>query len=173
MLRHLYDIGIKGKNEEFIAYRILMLLHGRNSSDLNIYVGQLTPEQKQSKAVQHALDVQRALANGNYHALFELYQNAENMGAYIMDHFVERERIRALLCMTKAYQRLPLSMIARELAWDTPTEACEFLNEHGVACFANPNASDKEKELLCKQAAPSLTQAFEGMFRRVQIKGAV
>lgn len=27
---NLYDLGIPGKVEEFTAYRILMLLHGRN-----------------------------------------------------------------------------------------------------------------------------------------------
>jgi SAC3 family protein LENG8/THP3 len=52
--------------------------------------------------VKHALAVQRALAIGNYHAFFDLYLNAPNMGAYIMDHFVDRERLRALLVMTKA-----------------------------------------------------------------------
>jgi hypothetical protein len=65
-------------------------------------VSQLTPKQKASSAVKHALAVQRALALGNYHAFFELYLNAPNMGAYIMDHFVDRERLRALLVMTKA-----------------------------------------------------------------------
>ncbi|KAI0033678.1 SAC3/GANP/Nin1/mts3/eIF-3 p25 family-domain-containing protein [Vararia minispora EC-137] len=173
MLRQLYDMGIKGKNDEFTAYRILMLLHGRNSSELNLYVGQLTPEQKGSKPVRHALAVQRALAIGNYHALFELYLNAENMGAYIMDHFVERERIRALLCISRSYQKLPLTVIMQELAWDSTREVYEFLVKHGAACFANPNALDDDKELACKQAAPALQKAFEEKFRRVQIKGAV
>jgi hypothetical protein len=31
-LKTLYDLGIPGKIEEFTAYRILMLLHGRNRS---------------------------------------------------------------------------------------------------------------------------------------------
>jgi len=31
-LKVLYDLGIPGKVEEFTAYRILMLLHGRNRS---------------------------------------------------------------------------------------------------------------------------------------------
>ena len=31
-LRTLYELGIPGKVEEFTAYRILMLLHGRNRS---------------------------------------------------------------------------------------------------------------------------------------------
>ena len=64
-------------------------------------------------------------------------------------------------------------MITRELAWDTHKEACDFLSEHGVACFANPNAADEDKVLLCKQAAPVLAQCVEQLFRRVQIKGAV
>ena len=33
-LKTLYEIGIPGKIEEFTAYRILMLLHGRNRSGL-------------------------------------------------------------------------------------------------------------------------------------------
>jgi hypothetical protein len=31
-LKTLYELGIPGKVEEFTAYRILMLLHGRNKS---------------------------------------------------------------------------------------------------------------------------------------------
>lgn len=75
---------------------------------MNIYVGQLTPQQKADDAVKHALNVQRAMAMGNYHAFFELYLSAPNMGAYIMDQFVDRERARALLVITKAYVSTPL-----------------------------------------------------------------
>jgi hypothetical protein len=32
MLKGLYDLGIPGKEEEFTAYHILMLIHGRNRS---------------------------------------------------------------------------------------------------------------------------------------------
>lgn len=120
-LKALYELGIPGNTEEFTAYRILLLLHGRNRSglwsgtfahseiaywpsllELNLYVSQLTSKQKASSAVKHALAIQRALAIGNYHAFFDLYLNAPNMGAYIVDHFVDRERVRALLIMTKA-----------------------------------------------------------------------
>ncbi len=31
-LKGLYELGIPGNDEEFTAYRILMLLHGRNRS---------------------------------------------------------------------------------------------------------------------------------------------
>ena len=53
--------------------------------------------------MQHALNVQRALALGNYHRLMRLYEEAPNMSAYIMDHFIPRERARALICITRAY----------------------------------------------------------------------
>jgi hypothetical protein len=80
--------------------------------ELNLYVSQLTHKQKTSSAVKHALAVQRALALGNYHAFFELYLNAPNMGAYIMDHFVDRERLRALLVMTKSCVHQVLLILA-------------------------------------------------------------
>lgn len=118
-LKTLYELGVPGNVEEFTAYRILMLLHGRNHSgmsplnrplsvltncaDLNLYVGQLTPRQKVNPAVNHALRVQRAISMGNYFSLFELYNTAPNMGAYIMDHFVDRERVKALMVIAKAY----------------------------------------------------------------------
>ncbi|EIW79201.1 hypothetical protein CONPUDRAFT_127098 [Coniophora puteana RWD-64-598 SS2] len=172
-LKTLYDLGIPGKLEEFTAYRILMLLHGRNKSELNLYVGQLTPRQKADGAVKHALQVQRALALGNYHALFDLYLNAPNMGAYIMDHFIERERLRALMIMSKAYRTLALSHIQQELAFDSLTEAREFLATHRSAVFTKPNDADKDKILDCKAAAPLLLAAYEEKIRKVQIKGAI
>jgi hypothetical protein len=52
--------------------------------------------------VQHALKVQTALATSNYHAFFVLFNEAPNMGAYMMDHFVPRERVAALATMSKA-----------------------------------------------------------------------
>jgi len=129
MLSSLYDLGLGAKNrDEFAAYRILMFLHGLNRSggflgtqvlrwtdclrsplDLNLFVGQLTSQQKSNPCVLHALNVQRALSMGNYHLFFSLYNTVPNMGGYIMDHFVERERIRALLVMTKSY--VPPNMV--------------------------------------------------------------
>ncbi|KAH9933307.1 SAC3/GANP/Nin1/mts3/eIF-3 p25 family-domain-containing protein [Fomitopsis serialis] len=173
MLRNLYELGIPGKVEEFTAYRILMLLHGRNRSDMNLYVGQLTDKQKADPAVRHALDVQRALAMGNYHRLFDLYLNAPNMGAYIMDHFIDRERVRALIVMTKAYRTLPLSFVQNELAFDGLAQAREFLTEHRAGIFQNPDAPDAEKILDCKPAGAPLAQVLEEKYRKVQIKGAV
>ena len=34
MLRHLYDLGLPGNFHEFLAYRILSMVHGRNKSGM-------------------------------------------------------------------------------------------------------------------------------------------
>ncbi|TFK25588.1 hypothetical protein FA15DRAFT_590095 [Coprinopsis marcescibilis] len=172
-LRILYELGIPGKVEEFTAYRILMLLHGRNRSELNLYVGQLTPQQKASPAVGHALGVQRALATGNYHSLFKLYLTAPNMGAYIMDHFIDRERARALLVITKSYMKIPLAFVQDELAFEELEEARTFLSTHGAAVFVDPKHPDSQKVLDCRQAHPKLQQVFDDKYRKVMIKGAI
>lgn len=172
-LKMLYELGIPGKVEEFAAYRILMLLHGRNRSELNIYVGQLTTKQKADPAVAHALNVQRALAMGNYHSLFELYVNAPNMGAYIMDHFIPRERARALLVITKAYMKISLEFIQNELAFDTLEEARVFLNSHNSDGFVNAMVPDNQKVLDCRPVHPKLLQSYEEKYRKIIIKGAI
>ena len=161
-------------------------------AELNLYVSQLTSKQKASAAVKHALAVQRALALGNYHAFFEYYLNAPNMGAYIMDHFVDRERLRALLVMTKAcvrqpslmpitdaifwecrYQRISLAFVHQELAFDSVTHVREFLMSHRAAHFINPNSPDAEKVLDCKGVSTELPAVLEEKYSRVQIKGAI
>lgn len=172
-LKNLYDLGIPGKHEEFTAYRILMLLHGRNKSELNLYVGTLTPRQKRDPAVQHALQVQRAISMGNYHALFEMYFNAPNMGAYIMDYFIDRERTRALMTMTKAYRTITVCFIQNELGFESVSDTLKFLGTHGSAFFVNPNALDRDKTVECKSAAPQLAQVYEEKYRKVGIKGAI
>ncbi|KAF7294508.1 PCI domain-containing protein [Mycena kentingensis (nom. inval.)] len=172
-LKTLYDLGLPGRVEEFTAYRILMLLHGRNRAELNLYVGQLTPRLKADPAVQHALRVQRALATGNYHALFELYSSSPNMGAYIMDHFVGRERARALMVITKAYKTVPLTFIHQELAFESYLQANKFLAEHSAAQYTNPNSTDADKTLDCRAAGANLAQTFEAKYRKVQISGAI
>ncbi|KAJ3865892.1 SAC3/GANP/Nin1/mts3/eIF-3 p25 family-domain-containing protein [Lentinula novae-zelandiae] len=172
-LKTLYELGIPGKVEEFTGYRILMLLHGRNRSELNLYVGQLTPRQKADPAVRHALDVQRSLSMGNYHALFLLYLNAPNMGAYIMDHFIPRERVKALMVITKAYRTISLSFIQNELGFDDLDSTIKFLEEHKGAHFTNPTSSNSQKIVECKSAATFLGQVYEEKYRKVGIRGAV
>jgi hypothetical protein len=71
-------------------------------------LAQLTPSEKSDPGVHHALQVHAALATSNYVRFFRLFNNAPNMSGYILDHFVERERMSALTIMSKAYVPLYL-----------------------------------------------------------------
>jgi hypothetical protein len=56
----------------------------------------------QPPCVQHALMVRCSLAKQNYSQFFKLYEDAPNMGGYLMDQFVGRERVEALIIACKA-----------------------------------------------------------------------
>ena len=126
-LRELYRLGIPGREYEFIAYRILYLQYAQNHSgkcvrcdflvcrrstflrlshrfatDINALLKHLTPVQKNDPAISHALKVRSSMATGNYHRFFKLYLDAPNMGGYLIDKFVDRERIAALKAICKA-----------------------------------------------------------------------
>lgn len=101
-LRALYKAGLKGNAIEFKAYRILYFIHTANRTALNDAIADLTTAEKEERPIKHALDVRSALALGNYHKFFQLYLDVPNMGAYLMDMFIKRERLAALANMCKA-----------------------------------------------------------------------
>lgn len=102
-LKALYLQKLGGHPGEFLAYRILYFVYTCNKSDMNDLLAELTPADKAQDAVKHALEVRSSLALGNYHKFFRLYLQAPNMGAYLMDMFIERERLHALANISRAY----------------------------------------------------------------------
>ena len=109
-LRALYSQNLGGHPVEFKAYRVLYFIHTCNRTDMNDVLADLTPAEKKKPAIKHALDARSALALGNYHKFFQLYLSTPNMGAYLMDMFVGRERLVALcnicisyVCPCRAY----------------------------------------------------------------------
>lgn len=101
-LRVLYKQRLGGNPTEFKAYRILYFIYTRNWTAMNDALADVTAEDKKDVAVKHALDVRSALALGNYHRFFLLYLDTPNMGAYLMDMFVNRERLSALSAICRA-----------------------------------------------------------------------
>jgi hypothetical protein len=102
-LRALYQQNIGGHPEEFKAYRILYFIHTCNRTDMNDVLADLTPAEKKTPAIKNALEARSSLALGNYHRFFQLYLETPNMGAYLMDMFIVRERLAALANICKAY----------------------------------------------------------------------
>ena len=79
---------------------------GVDGEEINELLATLSQEEKNNESVAHALAVRQALAARNYHRLFRLYNSAPNMGGYLMDFFVERERVAAICIICKAYSPL-------------------------------------------------------------------
>lgn len=82
--------------------QVLTEVGGSFLSELNNTLAELTPDQYRDRSVSHALAVRLAVSQGNYTKLFRLFNAAPKMGAYVMDHFVPRERVSALVTMCKA-----------------------------------------------------------------------
>lgn len=101
-LMALYKLGLKGNPNEFKAYRILYFIHTANRLALNDALADLTTAEKSEPSIKHALEVRSALAMGNYHRFFQLYQDPPVLGGYLMDLFVGRERLAALCNVCKA-----------------------------------------------------------------------
>ncbi|KAL4803957.1 SAC3/GANP/Nin1/mts3/eIF-3 p25 family-domain-containing protein [Aspergillus unguis] len=130
-LRALHAQQLGGHPTEFKAYRILYFIHTRNWTAMNGALADLTSADKQSEAVKHALDVRSALALGNYHRFFQLYLDTPNMGAYLMDMFVDRERLSALTAICKAYKPdVKIRFITEELGFESDEQSARFILDH-------------------------------------------
>lgn len=101
-LRSLYKQKLGGHPAEFLAYRILYFIYTCNYTDMNHVLSELTVADRQQPAVRHALETRSALALGNQHRFFQLYNETPNMGSYLMDMFLFRERMAALASICRA-----------------------------------------------------------------------
>ncbi|KAJ8657382.1 hypothetical protein O0I10_006937 [Lichtheimia ornata] len=167
-LKSLYKKGIEGNENEFTAYRILYFLHTRNWSDINSEMAGISIESKEDPNVRHALQVRSSIATNNYHRFFHLYIHAPNMGGYLMDQFVERERAQALMILCKAFRpSLKLSFIAKELAFDNLEQLEKFLKEHKAW---HVTGKGEDVALDTKTASANLAESAK-RYKKIDIKG--
>ncbi|KAK0746497.1 SAC3/GANP/Nin1/mts3/eIF-3 p25 family-domain-containing protein [Schizothecium vesticola] len=171
-LKALYQQGIKGKPLEFKAYRILYFIHTANRTALNDVLADLTTAEKSERAIKHALGVRSALALGNYHRFFQLYNDTPNMGAYLMDMFVARERLAALCNICKAYKPdVPLRFITDELLFESDADAAQFILDHGGENLLEDR--NGTVVVLTGKASNIFEPARAAAFGRVDIKGQI
>ncbi|KAL1393166.1 SAC3/GANP/Nin1/mts3/eIF-3 p25 family-domain-containing protein [Phyllosticta capitalensis] len=171
-LRALYALNLGGHPAEFLAYRILYFIYTQNRTDMNEVLADLTSADKSQPAVKHALDVRSALALGNYHKFFRLYLDTPNMGAYLMDMFIERERLAALANLCKAYKpHLNIRFLTDELGFDSFQDCLQFICDRG----AQEHLEQKSDDVVIFHTNPVSAQLFAQAkavaFRRVDLKG--
>ncbi|BGP17664.1 hypothetical protein JCM10213_004648 [Rhodosporidiobolus nylandii] len=171
-LRQLYRLGLHGHPMEFLGYRILYLLFSRNRAELNSTLAELTPDETRDASVAHALAVRLAVSQGNYTKFFRLFNAAPKMGAYVMDHFVARERVTALVTMCKAYMQIPLQLVASQLAFDSDQEAHDFLESQQAAIYKDSNAAVADRVVDCKVALKPLLEVL-AQAQKADLKGQI
>lgn len=115
---------------------------------MNSLMAQMAPEQRKDEAVKHALATRSALVVGNYCAFFRLYRDAPNMGAYLMDYYVKRERLTALSCICRAYRPLLQTVyLSEQLAFENVQSCVDFLTEAGASLLENNTVLDCKASL--------------------------
>lgn len=172
-LKQLYAQEIDGQHKEFLAYRILYLVHTQNRTEISHLLETMNEESRQSPAVRHALRVNEAMACGDYHRLFRLYANAPNMGGYVMDCFITRERLYALSAICRAYRpAISLDFVSKELGFQETDDCIEFLNDFGVQP-AHGSGDSESLKLQTKESFPKLETARQNAFKKVDIKGQI
>lgn len=178
-LQKLYrEIPGAGHPCEFKAYRILYLLYTCNQTDMGDILASLTKTEKADKAITHALAVRSTLALRNYHRFFRLYLDCPNMGAYLMDSFIERERLAAMENICKAYRvYVDLRFLTEELGFESDNECAQFLTTHGAGDLLEEKKDSNGRPVgvrfNCPPARAIFSQAKETAFRKVDIKGQI
>ncbi|CAK7263993.1 hypothetical protein SEPCBS119000_000773 [Sporothrix epigloea] len=168
-LMALYQQGLKGNPIEFKAYRVLYFIHTVNQAALNNAMADLTPAEKKEEPIRHALQVRSALALGNYHRFFQLYLATPNMGAYLMDMFVARERLVALCSICKAYKPdVRLRYITEELGFESDIDAAQFIIDHKAQELLEER--DDHIAFLSAKGFQKFNDAREAAFRRIKAR---
>ena len=118
------------------------------SIDLIRTISSLTPEQKQHPNIKHALEIRACTARADYQTFFRLYYAAPDMSAYLLDKFVDRERVRAMLILCRAFRpTLSIDYLARTLGFLVPTS---YTLENGELQVKEPKKYKKGKKLCVK-----------------------
>jgi len=112
---------------------------------------------------------------GNYHRFFRLYLDTPNMGAYLMDMFVTRERLLALSNICRAYKpHVKLRFITEELGFEGDNEAYHFILEHSPDLLEERSIGDEEAIFfLTGKAGTIFETAKTEAFRKVDLKGQI
>ncbi|KAF1960526.1 hypothetical protein CC80DRAFT_513383 [Byssothecium circinans] len=175
-LKALYLQKLGGNPAEFTAYRILYIVYTCNKTDMNDMLAELTAADKVQPWIKHALDVRSSLALGNYHRFFQLYLDTPNMGSYLIDMFIERERLHALANISRAYMTVALRFLTDELSFDNDDACREFLISIGAQHLFDQK-TDENGKLQTRIKMKEGSALFDGLrqtaFRKVDIKGQI
>ena len=112
----------------------------------------LTPEEKLTEPVAHALKTRNALVQSNYGRFFKLYHQAPGKGTALIDVFIDKIRIQCLQKLVVGFiaTNIELNYLANLLAFNSADELEQFLLDLGKYRKASQSLIH-----LCVQAVSS------------------
>jgi len=130
-LQELYDIGLKGHEQEFISYKILYLVLTDMKFEIGNCLEKLTDKQKKNSHIKHSLLMRKAYSSDNYVKFFSLYKSSNNMTPYLIDIFIDKIRLRALKILIKAniVTGISTKLVQKILAFDDKDDTQQFLEK--------------------------------------------
>jgi SAC3 family protein LENG8/THP3 len=156
----LYNNGLNGHNIEFLAYRIIYTILQGIKYDMENLLIDVHKMEKKSKIISknleisHALKVMKAINANNYFEFFNLYKIAPNMGSYLIEPFLPRLRIKALLvCATGYFTEANVGFLWDKLAFEKEECFIKFLEENNVVL------SGDRKRILFKESLSILNNS--------------
>lgn len=142
---------------EFLAYRILYAIYSGSLLDVRLMLRaslqNTYPDlylsmkhQHVTNEVQHALQVVKAVAMNDYHRFSNLYMNAPNFGAYIMDLFAPRIQSHTVQVMASAYRPgIPIAFISEEIAMERFANLSETSHSRSSKVIGSNDAQDTKE----------------------------
>ena len=150
MLMELYE-SCEGNVSEFTAYRVLYGILVRDFADIDQCLACIPHELRENPEIKHAMKIYVSWLTHDYSTFFNLYISTPNMGGYLIDMFVQRERLSALKVITNAYRpAVSIEYITRILAFQDRDECVGFLTSISAVLTANGDNLD------CKLSASVL-----------------
>ena len=119
----------------------------------------LTADEKQEPPIEHAMKVRNAMSQGNYGRFFKLYREAPNMGASLIDVFIDKIRVLSLRNLAVGFVAtgLDLAHITNSHAFKGQDEAEKFLKDLG--CTVSTTQCGQFKKLECRASIMPLRKA--------------
>ena len=150
MLMELYE-SWGGNVAEFTAYRLFYGILVIDFIDIDQCLASIPADIREMPELIHAVKLYTAWLIHDYSVFFKLYIATPNMGGYLIDMFVQRERLHALKTMCKAYRpTVSVDFIKRVLAFEDRDECVSFLISIGAVLTASGEYVD------CKLSQPQL-----------------
>ncbi|OII73387.1 SAC3 GANP domain-containing protein [Cryptosporidium ubiquitum] len=172
-LKELYSLGLvkfEGSNrEEFLCYYIIYVTLQNMKADLIRVLDEAQPY-KNFKGISFAIQVCKALMEGNYYRYFKLCRKAPWNSRFLFEIFRNRQLIVALTTMTKAFRFIEISVLTSSLGFESNLECHKFLTSQ-KAVFTHPSSPISELKLDCKASFAVFSSSPLLLNRKVQALG--